>query len=475
MPELLLNILYYTFTLLYLVLDVAVIVVVVLENRNPVRTLAWILLLFLLPVIGALIYLIFGRNYRNKQILKRWSEVHKQSRRVSESELEQEGMQWRFRKVFRLLDTEMTNELYAGNHVEVYTQGREIFDTMFRDIEAATNHIHVEFYIIEEGEVGNHLHDILLQKAQQGVEVRVIYDYFGGFKLPIEWLNSLRKAGAKIYPFLSARSFMGLQYINYRNHRKLVIIDGRIAYTGGVNIADRYRLGNHLGLWRDTFIKVQGPAVTAMQQAFFLDWNFVDKEKIVEQNYIPTLAPMGNEIVQIVTSGPDTQWLNMLNSVVAAVNSAKDRVSIHTPYFIPPEPLMQALESAALSGVEVRLMLAERSDSLIVSAASRSYIDQLLSAGVKVFMYRSNFLHSKAIVVDGYLSIIGTANMDIRSFEQNFELAAFVYGAETGARLEQNFEQDMRNCREVNIHAWRHRTIWAHAKESVARLLSPIF
>ena len=475
MPDLLLDILYYTFTTLYVILDIAVIIVVVLENRNPIRTLAWILLLLVLPLIGAVIYLIFGRDYRNKKILKRWSDVHVQTKRVSEKELEAEGVPWRFRKVFRLLDTEMTNELYAGNNIEVYTQGREIFDTMFRDLEAAKHHIHIEFYIIEEGEVGNHLHDILLRKAQQGVEVRVIYDYYGGLKLPIEWRNSLKKAGAKIYPFLSAKSFLGLQYINYRNHRKLVIIDGKAAYTGGVNIADRYRLGNHLGLWRDTFIKVQGPAVAAMQQAFLLDWNFVDKERLVESDYIEKSDHVGNEIVQIVTSGPDNDWLNMLNSVVAAINSAKERISIHTPYFIPPEPLMQALESAALSGVEVRLMLSERSDSILVSAAGRSYIDKLLSAGVRVYFYRSNFLHSKAIVVDGYLSVIGTANMDVRSFEQNFEIAAFVYGEETGSTLEQNFEIDMRTCRELNIHAWRHRTLWTQAKESIARLMSPIF
>lgn len=475
MIDILLDILYYAFTLLYVILDIAVIVVIVLENRNPVRTLAWILLLLLFPLIGALIYLLVGRSHRSKKILKRWSDVHVQGKKVSDEELEERGVPERFRKVFRLLDNEMSDRLYAGNKVDVYVSGDEIFDSLFRDIEAAEKHINIEFYIIEEGAVGNHLHDILVKKAQEGVEVRVLYDYVGGFRLPIEWKNSLKKAGAKIYPFLSVDSLRGLQYINFRNHRKVVIIDGRVAYTGGVNIADRYRLGNHLGLWRDTFIRVEGSAVEALQQAFLVDWDFVDKEKIALEDYVERSEEVGSEVVQIVTSGPDNDWLNMLNGVVAAINRARDSVWIHTPYFIPPEALMQSMISAALSGVDVRLMLSERSDSIVVSAAGRSYVDKLLSAGVKVYFYRSNFLHSKAIVVDGYLSIIGTANMDVRSFEQNFELAAFVYGEETGSNLKEKYELDMRTCRELNLNAWRHRTLWAHMKESMARLLSPIF
>lgn len=475
MLDIFLDILYYAFTLLYVILDMAVIVVIVLENRNPVKTLAWIFMLLVFPLFGALVYLLIGRSHRSKKILKRWAEVHTQNKKVSDDELAENGVPERFRKVFRLLDNEMGDRLYADNNVEVYTTGHEIFDSLFRDLEAAQKHINIEFYIIEEGAVGNYLHDILVRKAEQGVEVRVLYDYVGGFRLPIEWRNSLKKAGVKINSFLSAKSLLDLQYINNRNHRKLVIIDGKIAYTGGVNIADRYRLGNHLGLWRDTFIKVEGAAVEALQKAFLVDWDFVDKEKIILSDYVEKREQQGNEIVQIVTSGPDNDWLNMLNGIVAAINRARDSVWIHTPYFIPPDPLMQAMESAALSGVDVRLMLSEKSDSIVVSAAGRSYIDQLLSAGVNVYLYRSNFLHSKAIVIDGYLSIIGTANMDVRSFEQNFELAAFVYGEKTGMSLMEKYELDMRTCRELNLTAWRHRTIWVHVKESVARLLSPIF
>lgn len=471
-----LDILYYTFTVVYSIVAAGLVVVIVLENRNPIRTLAWILLLVLFPIVGIVMYLFFGRDYRTKKILAPRVEVRDNCVRTEDADFDRVGLPERFRKVYRLLDNEMHSPLYTNNSVSVYTTGREIFDIMFSDLERARKSICIEFYIIEEGEVGNRLHDLLIRKAEEGVEVRIIYDYVGGMKLPIDWRNSLKDKGVKIYPFLSAKGLSKIQFMNYRNHRKIVIIDGELVYTGGVNIADRYRLGNHLGLWRDTFIKLSGPVVEAMQDAFLVDWRFVDKENIDINSLLGRLEEHpGGETVQIITSGPDNDWQNMLNGIISAINNAKERVYIHTPYFIPPEPLIQALESAALSGVDVRLMMAEQSDSLVVTTAGRSYVDKMLAAGMKVYFYRFNFLHSKAIVVDGYLSIIGTANMDVRSFEQNFELAAFVYGSTTGATLEHNFEQDMLTCRELNLTAWRHRTIWRHIAESVARLFSPIF
>lgn len=471
-----LDILYYTFTIVYSVVAAGLVVVIVLENRNPIRTLAWILLLVLFPLVGIVVYLFFGRDYRSRKIMRPPSEQVCHTAAASDLQLERAGIPEQFRKVYRLLDNEMRAPLYAGNRVEVYTTGQEIFDTMFADLEQARRSINIEFYIIEEGNVGARLHDILTRAAARGVEVRIIFDYIGGLKLPIEWRKSLGEAGVKIYPFLSTKGLAKLQFLNYRNHRKIVVIDGEKAYTGGVNIADRYRLGNHLGLWRDTFIRVTGPGVAGLQQAFFDDWNFVDKEQISLQDYLAASEPLPDgETLQVITSGPDNDWQNMLNGIISAINNARERVYIHTPYFIPPEPLVQALESAALSGVDVRLMMAEQSDSLVVTTAGRSYVDKMLSAGMRVYFYRFNFLHSKAIVVDGRLSIIGTANMDVRSFEQNFELAAFVYGRRTGATLERNFEQDMLTCRELNLTAWRHRTLWRHITESVARLFSPIF
>lgn len=470
------QIIYYTATIIYAIVAAALSVVIIMENRNPIRTLAWIMLLIVFPIGGAIIYLFFGRDHRKKHILA--DRLDSGSNVIDSAKLAELGIPDNFQKLVKLIDNNQHSSLFNDNKVSVYANGSEIFDSLFADLDKAEKSIHIEFYIIEEGEVGNHLHDLLLKKAKEGVEVRVIYDYIGGMRLPIEWKRSLVDAGVKIHSFLTANSFSGLQYINYRNHRKLVIIDGEVGYTGGVNIADRYRLGDHLGLWRDTFIRVSGSAVKAMQHAFLIDWKFVcNYEKIELEDYVSEVKEenKGDEMMQIVTSGPDTEWPNILNGVLSAINNARKSVYIHTPYFIPPEPLMIAMESAALSGVDVRLMLSENSDSLIVSTASRSYIDRMLRAGIRVFFYRYNFLHSKAIVIDDYLSILGTANMDIRSFEQNFEVAAFIYGEKTAGELSYHFEEDMKTCKELNLSAWRHRSVPKRIRESFARLLSPIF
>lgn len=470
------QIIYYTVTIIYAIIAAALSVVIIMENRNPIRTLAWILVLIVFPIGGAIIYLFFGRDHRKKHLLL--ERLDSNNNKVDPAALTEMGIPDNFQKLVRLIDNNQHSSLFNDNKVSVYANGGEIFDSLFADLDKAEKSIHIEFYIIEEGEIGNHLHDLLLKKALEGVEVRVIYDYIGGMRLPIEWRRSLVDAGVKINSFLTAKSLSGLQYINYRNHRKLVIIDGEVGYTGGVNIADRYRLGDHLGLWRDTFIRVSGSAVKAMQHAFLIDWKFVcSSEKIELEDYVNEVKEenRGDEMMQIVTSGPDTEWPNILNGVLSAINNAKKCIYIHTPYFIPPEPLMIALESAALSGVDVRLMLSENSDSLIVSTASRSYIDRMLRAGIRVFFYRYNFLHSKAIVMDDYLSILGTANMDIRSFEQNFEVAAFIYGDKTAGELVRHFEDDMKTCKELNIQAWRHRSVPKRIRESFARLLSPLF
>ncbi len=477
------SIIYYTIAVAYAIFAAFLSVVIVMENRNPVRTLAWILLLIALPIVGAVIYLFLGRDIRTSILLPKRLKPLEDYSTINEQTLHEHNVPVNFHKLIRLLDNNQHSRLYTDNKVEVYGTGKEIFETLFADLETATTSIHIEFYIIEEGTVGNQLHDILVRKAEQGVQVRVLYDAIGAMHLPIEWRNSLKSAGVKIAPFLSANSLSGLKYVNYRNHRKLVIIDGSIGYTGGINIADRYRLGNHLGLWRDTFVKIMGPAVESLQHAFLIDWNFANiKEFLPLPEYVAPCEPKegdemaGNDqLIQLITSGPDSYWPHILNGILSAINNARECIYIHTPYFIPPETLRLALESAALSGVDVRLMMAEQSDSIVVSTASRSYIEPLLRAGVKVYFYRQNFLHSKAVVIDNYLSIIGTANMDIRSFEQNFEVATFIYGQSTAEKLTKNFLQDEKSCRQLNMQSWRQRTMARRMYESFARLLSPLF
>lgn len=468
--ELFWQIVYYAFTALYVYAALVVLTAILLENRNPVKTLGWIMIMILFPIVGIVLYIFFGQDLRRKKIIGnklRFPNLNVSMRYSDEPE--------RFAKVANLLSETDGAQVSGGNNVEVFTTGADAFKSLYNDIEGAKEHIHVEFYIIENDKLGNRFRELLERKAREGVRVRVIYDYLGGWKLPIAWRMSLKEAGAFIHPFLAADNFFKFTLLNYRNHRKLVVVDGKVAYTGGMNLAERYRWGNRLGLWRDTFVRVEGPAVHSMQYSFLVDWSFVDGRVVTDKKYYPELSYFENgECVQVVTSGPDSDWRNIMQGVVAAISRAEKEILIHTPYYMPPEPVMNALETAALSGVRVRVMIPERNDSKIVAAAGRSYIESLLRAGVEVYYYQHNFLHSKAIVIDGYLSIVGTANMDNRSYEQNFEIAAFVYGEKTAQRLVEGFETDMESSRQLNVNLWHHRKWYKRYAESLARLFSPL-
>lgn len=470
------NIVYWVFMAIYVYAIMVVLLTILMENRNPVKTLAWVTIMVLLPVVGIILYIFFGKNFRRKKIIANKMSYPPISTDFTYNldRLDESGISPRFHKIVRLLNNNSNAVLFPGNKIDVYTTGHDTFEALFHDIENAKENIHIEFYIIANDDVGNKLHDILVRKAKEGVRVRVVCDYLGSWKLPYLWLKSLRDAGVYFQPFLTTKSIFGFSLINYRNHRKSVIIDGRIAYTGGVNIAERYRKGNRLGLWRDTFIRLQGPAVQAMQYNFAIDWNFVDGKPIIDKKYYPTPEFYDHNYVQIVTSGPDSDWQSIMQGVLSAIANAKNSIYIHTPYYMPPESVVVALETAAMSGVDVRIMIPERNDSLLVSAAGRSYIEQLLRAGIRVYYYQHNFLHSKAIVVDDEVSIVGTANMDNRSYEQNFEIAAFIYDRKTACTLTNNFRNDMTSSRELNINLWRHRPKHKRYLDSLARLLSPL-
>ena len=468
--ELFWQIVYYGFTALYVYIALVVLTAILMENRNPVKTLGWIMIMILLPIVGIILYVFLGQDLRRKKIINnklRFPHVNISTRYCDDPE--------HFGKVASLLTETAGARLSDNNKVDVFTTGVDAFKSLYTDIEQAKEHIHVEFYIIENDKLGNCFRELLERKAREGVRVRVIYDYLGAWKLPIAWRMSLKNAGAFIHPFLAADNIFKFTLLNYRNHRKLVVIDGRVAYTGGMNLAERYRWGNRLGLWRDTFVRVEGPAVHSMQYSFLVDWSFVDGKVITDKKYYPEVHCFEDgEKVQVVTSGPDSDWRNVMQGIVAAVSKAEKEILIHTPYYMPPEPVMNALETAALSGVRVRVMIPERNDSKIVAAAGRSYIESLLRAGVEVYYYQHNFLHSKAIVIDKYLSIVGTANMDNRSYEQNFEIAAFVYGEKTAKCLVEGFDRDMESSRQLNVNIWRHRKWYKRYVESLARLISPL-
>ncbi|MEA4850529.1 MAG: cardiolipin synthase, partial [Paludibacter sp.] len=322
--------------------------------------------------------------------------------------------------------------------------------------------------------ISNELRELLIQKAQEGVRVRMIYDYWGSIFLSRIYLQSLRDAGVFIKPFLPLRLRFGRSKINYRNHRKILIVDGEIGFTGGLNIADRYLFGNSLGHWRDTFVRFEGPAVHGLQQLFLTDWYFVEHKLIDDDKYYPTSRKFRENIVQIVSSGPDTDWEAIMQGIASAIMSATKYVYIHTPYFIPNDVIDTCMQMSALSGVDVRLMIPDRSDSKLTDACTSSYLGKVLEAGIKVYKYKKGFLHSKAIVIDGFISIVGSANLDERSFNQNFEVNAFIYDTKTAETLSSLFERDMKNCFELTLEAWTNRRRRQKLKESWARLFSPL-
>lgn len=474
--DLVYTICYYTFTVLYIYAAVVVVVMILLENRSPVKTLSWIMIMIMFPIVGIIIYAFFGQDFRRRKIVnykrKLLNPISNDAQNLED--IKQFDIPVHSQKLITMLHNNSRAELYSGANIDVYTSGTETFESLFRDIENAKAHIHVEFYIIVNDEVGRKFLDLLSKKAKEGVRVRVIYDYFGGWTITKKILRQLRADGVYIQPFLPADSVFGFSRINYRNHRKIVVVDGKIGYTGGLNVAERYRKGNSLGLWRDTFIRVTGTAVHGLQNIFLNDWNFVDKKDVNDEKYYPTSEDCGTAYMQSVMSGPDTDWENIMQGVVTAISNAVKFVYIHTPYYLPTESLMTAIETAALSGIDVRIMIPERNDNRLVAAASRSYMRRLLDVGVRVYFYKRNFLHSKAIVIDDEISIVGTANMDVRSYEQNFEVAAFIYHEQTAQLLKKKYEEDMEDCRELNINIWKHRSRWIKLKESVARLFSPL-
>lgn len=464
---------------LYCYVVLSVIGLILLENRNPAKTLIWVFVLTLLPIIGLILYIFLGQDFRRKKIISKKS-IDRISRKDttkylnSNIKIDFEKIPHNVIQMVNLLSNNSDLPIYAKNRIEIFSSGKDSFDAFFADIIRATEHIHIEFYIIANDTTGIRLRDLLVKKAQEGVRVRVIYDYLGSFSLDKKFLQPLKDAGAYVQAFLPIHRQIGLSKINYRNHRKLIVIDGKIGYIGGMNIANRYIVGNHLGLWRDTMVRFEGSAVHGLQNAFLVDWFFVESKLITDKKYYPTPRVFENNFVQIISSGPDTDWETIMQGIIAMIHTAKKYIYIHTPYFLPTEPILSALQIASLSGVDIRLMLPKRVDTKMIQLATHSYLRQVLEAGIRVFLYKNNFLHSKAIVADDYISTIGTANMDFRSYEQNFEINAFVYDKDTAISLRKAFENDLKSCEEITLEQWKKRKRKERLKDSIARLFSPI-
>lgn len=461
---------------LYGLTVISIIIIVISENRNPVKTLAWVTVLVLLPMLGIVLYMFFGRNIKNSHKMSR--RMRRQMRRkeappqIDEHFLE--ALQPESLHLIRLGQTLTGGHLYQGNTVEVFTSGREKFDSLIRDLENARHFIHLEYYIFENDKIGSQIAEILIRRALEGLNVRVIYDHVGSFSVKSKFFKRMRRAGIQVFPFFEVTFPQLGTRINWRNHRKICVIDGRIGYLGGMNIADRYITGGKkFDSWRDTHVRVTGPILAALQHSFAIDWHFMN-QPLPTDSAKSTTQRTGSIAAQLITSGPTSQWSNIAYMFNKAIGNARKRIYIQTPYFLPTDSLLKGLISAALAKVDVRILIPARTDSPLLNFASASYIAECLQAGIKIYFYDAGMLHSKLIIVDDEIVTIGSTNFDFRSFEHNFEGNLFFYSKELNQQLTEIYHNDLTHAHRITPQAWRKRPFWRRAMASIVRLLSPI-
>ena len=463
------------YNILYFGVIIGMVILVILDNRNPVKTMAWVLILTFLPFVGLVFYFFFGRSTRRERIIskKSYNRLMKKpmAEFVAQESYELPADQYQVAQLFQNTNQALP---FEGNEVEIFTDGYSKLQALIRELMQAKHHIHMEYYIFENDPVGRLVRDVLIDKARQGVEVRLIYDDVGCWHVPNRFFEEMIEAGIEVRAFLKVRFPVFTSKVNYRNHRKIVVIDGCLGFVGGMNIAVRYIRGFDWGIWRDTHVMIKGKAVHGLQTTFLLDWYFVDQTLLTSSRFFPALDSVGESLVQIVTSEPTAEWKEIMQGLCLAINSAKKYFYIQTPYFLPTEPLLAALQTAALAGVDIRIMLPEHADATITHLASRSYLKDILRAGVKVFFYQKGFLHSKLMVSDDALCTVGSTNMDFRSFEHNFEVNAFMYDEPTALRMKEIFLLDQRDCISVYLKNWEKRPWRQKVKESVVRVLSPL-
>lgn len=458
--------------------------VIFMERKNASSTWAWIMVLFFIPILGFILYWLFGRRLSGKRIF-RWDTksrlgiervVNEQIKIIKQDKLPFKQELLKPYKELFYLHLNSNDAIYSqNNQVQLYTDGREKFRTLIDDLEQATDHIHLLYYIIRHDQLGTKIADVLIKKAREGVEVRFLYDDMGSRSLSRRYIKRLEDANIQVGAFFPSRFAKINLRINFRNHRKLAIIDGKIGYIGGFNIGDEY-LGKSekFGYWRDTHLRVKGDAVKMMQTRFILDWNQASRHKIEYKDSYFIGGDYGDVAMQIVSSGPDHDWEHIKYGYIKMILGAKDYVYIQTPYFIPDESLMDALRIAALSGVKIKIMIPNKPDHVFVYWATLSYVGELLNEGAEIYLYQNGFLHAKTIVVDGKLSSVGTANIDVRSFRLNFEVNAFIYDVDFAQKLVEKFSEDINVSTQMTKSLYEKRSIAIRFKESISRLLSPI-
>jgi len=466
---------YLLFQILYVLTALGVVVVVISENRNPLKTISWVLILLLLPLVGLIIYYFFGEDNRKKRLMSR--RMQKKLNRKSLDRLDMINTlnpPTDYKELVSLLNNLGDSPLYEGNRITFYSDGKSKFEALFKEIKKAQKHIHIQYYIYMEDEIGCELRDLLVEKAKEGVEVRLLYDDVGSWETKNRFFKDMEKNGIRVTSFLKVAFPLLTSRVNYRNHRKVVVIDGKVGFMGGMNVADRYINGINGGVWRDCHFKVEGKGVYGLQVSFITDWYSVTKEFLTSQKYFPILENEGDNLMQIATSGPTGEFKEIHQGMFHAIMNAKNRIYIQTPYFIPTDTLLLAIRTAAMSGVDVNIMLPRHSDTTFVHIASQSYLKDILSSKVKVYFYEKGFLHSKLMIIDDSLVICGSANMDVRSFEHNFEIDAFIYDSDTAVKAKNIFMNDMRASTQILLEEWLKRPVMRRFMESFMRVFTPL-
>ena len=477
----------------YFILAIYASFMIMYKKLDPVKSLSWIVVILMLPYIGLLLYIFFGQNFRKTKIYNRKGVRDERFRKLrSHRQLKEFRMNpnllpaelSEYRKLITLNLKGNKSILGVNSEMELYFSGKEAIDSMYQSISEATQHIHFQSYIIEDDFTGNRFKELLIRKASEGLEVRVLYDDVGCWNLSSAFKKDFSDVGIEFLAFSPVRWFLSpLSKLNYRNHRKILVVDGKLGYLGGVNIADRYYNGGNFEEWRDTHIKITGESVEALQSCFLLDRYFIinqqfrRKKKYFPHPTISSIRMDGNHpkyYSQIITSGPDSDWASIMQCYFAAITKATKHIYLITPYFTPSNSLLNALKIAALAGVEVCIMLPQKSDSTISHWCTLSYATEMLQAGVKVYLFSKGFNHSKVISIDGEFCIIGSANFDNRSMEHNFEITSIIYNKDIALKLEEQFIKDTEKCISLAGSKWAKRSITNQIKESFARLLSPL-
>nr|MBP7471745.1 cardiolipin synthase [Prevotella sp.] len=469
---------HWIFLVIYAFVIIGTMLAVLMDNRQPEKTMAWLLVLWFLPGLGIVLYIFFGQNTRKERLVSQRSMDQLTKRSMLEfAEQKNLHLPETQRSLMRLFANQSLALPFKDNEVDIFTSGYDFFLNLFHDIGNAKSHIHLDSYIFEDDALGNLIADMLIDKAEEGVEVRVIYDDVGCWKVKNKFFERMRDAGIDVHSFMPVKFPTFTSKMNYRNHRKLCIIDGKLGFIGGMNIANRYVKGTGKQIWRDTHVRIKGGGVYAIQRAFLVDWYFVDRTLITDRKYYPNISPSINNdcLIQIVTSSPISQWPDIMQGYVSILLQAKKYVYMETPYFLPTEPILFALRTAALAGVDIKLMIPMHSDANLVEWAGKSYLTEILEAGVKVFLYNGGFNHSKILVSDDSVSSCGSTNIDFRSFENNFESNAFFFDNEMATRFKTVFMDDLAKSVPLDeTNKMFHRPFAEKLWYSIVRLLSPL-